>query len=146
MSPGSLCDGDQGFCWSAKMCWLLIAWFLTDQTSNCSRVQIFGVRSLIWSARSFSKRALIALFNLDPSRKRFYTGHISDYPLQYNEQKVELGLTVCLEMQPNLRLAHERGIERCAKLGRTYSEGLITHSFKMNTTMYRESGARLQVY
>ena len=41
---------------------------------------IFAVHRLIlWSAL---RRALIAWFNFYPSCKRFYMGHISDYPLQ----------------------------------------------------------------
>ena len=34
-----------------------------------------------WSLDCPPKRALIAWFNFDPGRKRFYTRHMSDYPL-----------------------------------------------------------------
>ena len=36
-----------------------------------------------WSLDRPPKRALIVWFNFDPGGKRFYTGHISDYPLTF---------------------------------------------------------------
>ena len=58
----------------------LIAWFFMDQRSKCWPL-IFAVRRSPWSLDWLSKSALITWFYFDPSRKRFYTGHISDYPL-----------------------------------------------------------------
>ena len=43
---------------------------------------IFTVRRSPWSLDRLSKSALITWFCFDPGRKRFYTGHISDYPLK----------------------------------------------------------------
>ena len=43
---------------------------------------IFVVWRWPWSLDWLSKWALITWFNFDPSRKRFYMGYISDYPLK----------------------------------------------------------------
>ena len=44
---------------------------------------IFVVWRWPWFLDRLSKRALIAWFNFDPDHKRFYSGHISDYPLSF---------------------------------------------------------------
>ena len=42
---------------------------------------ILAVQRSPWSLDQPPKGALVAWFNFDPSRIRFYMGHISDYPL-----------------------------------------------------------------
>jgi len=50
---------------SKKVCWSLM---LVAQNSS-------------WSLDRLLKRTLIAWFHFDPGRKRFYRGHLCDYPL-----------------------------------------------------------------
>ena len=78
---------DQDF-WSAKrvldrsLLEHLIAWFWTDQRSNCSHEFLIRWFSQSGALDQLSKRALIAWFNFDPGCKCFYTRHIGDHPPQ----------------------------------------------------------------
>ena len=61
-----------------KVC--LIAWLLQvkGQIAVSRFLQFGGYLNPLISSH---KKALITWFNFDPSQKRFYTGHTSDYPL-----------------------------------------------------------------
>ena len=69
---------------------------------------IFTVRMLPWLLDRLSKRALITWFNFDPGCKRFYTGHISDYPLNYNQlcHDVKLGALRWIGFHRKFFLSH----------------------------------------
>ena len=60
---------------------LYVAFWVKGQIA--ATTTLLGTFSLeaTWFLYQFSKRALIAWFKFDPSRKHFYTGHKGDYPL-----------------------------------------------------------------
>ena len=79
------------FFWSPKKCaWLLhwsllrhlIAWFSRFKSQIAavrSRSIDLAVWRSPWSLDPHPKQALITWYNIDPGRKCFYMGHISDY-------------------------------------------------------------------
>ena len=90
----SVCDHNQVF-WSAKSVvdHLIVpfwgSWSLDFQGSMVTLQScvldcwLLAVWRSPWSLDRPPKRALIAWFNFDPGRKRFYTGHASDYLLSH---------------------------------------------------------------
>ena len=93
-----LCLTMQPFCWWKCRKERLIVWYccynrvqqlhyrevvtyMSPVEAFVTRIKIFAVWRWPWSLDRLSRRALIARLNFDPSRKSFYIGHTSDYPL-----------------------------------------------------------------
>ena len=78
---------------------------------------IFAVWRWPWFLDWFSKRALIAWFNFDPSHKRFYTGHISDYSLSFVTRIKMVSTSILSKDQNNQQTTKKKN---CLMIPRTH--------------------------